>query len=308
MKTIILLCASLALCLPSAKAAALSESKVTEIIKEVNLLPAQTTTPAPAKLNDLVKAPDRVRTGAESRTELTAADNTITRIGANTIFSFENAGRTVNLEQGSLLFHSPKGAGGGKIKSGGASAAVLGTTLIVAATLNGGFKVIVLEGRGSVTLPNGRRVTLRAGQMVFVMPAANGVTINASNPLNINLGRLVAGSLLVNGFSRPLPSQVLINAAVEKQNYYLARGRAVDTGIPAEEFATATKVAGNGLGAMDLNSYQTAVHPAVTATEFGTRFTAPPNANGQKAPGFIGGPGGSGVIAISGGFPPSSAP
>src|SRR5436305_3006192 len=147
MKTTILLCAFVPLWWASAHGAALTESKVTEVIKEVNLLPASTTTPAPAKLNDLVKAPDRVRTGAESRTELTAPDNTITRIGANTVFSFENQGRTLDLEQGSVLFHSPKGKGGGKIKSGGASAAVLGTTLIVASTVNGGFKVIVLEGR-----------------------------------------------------------------------------------------------------------------------------------------------------------------
>jgi hypothetical protein len=302
MKTIILLCAFLALCLSSTRGAALSESKVTEVIKEVNLLPAGTTTAAPAKLNDFVKAPDRIRTGAESRTELTAADNTITRIGANTVFSFENQGRTVNLEQGSLLFHSPKGKGGGTIKSGGASAAVLGTTLIVASTANGGFKVIVLEGRGRVTLPNGRTVTLRAGQMVYVLPAGGGT----SEVVDINLGKLVAGSLLVNGFSRPLPSQVAINTAVEKQNYYLARGRAVDTGISAEEFATATKI-GNGLNAIDLNTYQTAVHPAVTASQFSTRFTPPVNANGQKAPGLIGGPGGAGLIVISGGSP-SSAP
>jgi len=113
MKTTILLFVSIALCRVSADGAALTESKVTEIIKEVNLLPASTATAAPAKLNDLVKAPDRVRTGAQSRTELTAPDNTITRIGANTVFSFENQGRTLNLEQGSLLFHSPKGKGGG---------------------------------------------------------------------------------------------------------------------------------------------------------------------------------------------------
>jgi len=302
MKTIILLCASLIFCLPSANAAALTESKVTEVIKEVNLLPASTTTPAPAKLNDLVKAPDRVRTGAESRTELTAPDNTITRIGANTVFSFENQGRTLNLEQGSLLFHSPKGKGGGTIKSGGASAAVLGTTLMVASTANGGFKVIVLEGRGRVTLPNGRSVTLRAGQMVYVLPAGGGT----SQVVDINLGKLVAGSLLVTGFSRPLPSEVAINTAVEKQNYYLAHGRAVDTGISAEQFAAATKIR-NGLNAIDLGSYQAAVHPAMTASEFGARFTPPPNANGQKPPGFVGGPGGSGLIVISGGIA-NSAP
>ena len=134
MKTITLLSAVLAGCLQLADAAPLTESTVTEIIKEVNLLPAGAAAATQAKLKDVVKAPDRVRTGAESRTELTAPDNTITRIGANTVFSFEAKDRVLNLEKGSLLFHSPKGAGGGTIKSGGASAAVLGTTLMVAAT------------------------------------------------------------------------------------------------------------------------------------------------------------------------------
>jgi hypothetical protein len=290
MKTIILLCAVVAWCSQSLNAAPLRESTVTEIIKDVNLLPATVRGAVPAKLNEIVKAPDRVRTGAESRTELTAPDNTITRIGANTVFSFENQGRVLNLESGSLLFHSPKGAGGGTIKSGGASAAVLGTTLMVAATANGGFKVIVLEGRGRVTLPNGRRVNLRAGQMAFVLPTGVGF----GNVLDINLGKLVAGSLLVNGFSRPLPSQFLINGAVEKQNYYLARGRAVDTGISADEFANNPKVA-NGLSALDHNSYRASVHHAVSVGQ----FAGAPNANGQRGPGFAG-PGGSGLVVISG--------
>src|SRR4026209_263451 len=166
MKTITVL-AALAAGLAQLQAAPLTESPVTEIVKEVNVLPPGAASPTPAKLNALVKAPERVRTGAESRTELTAADRTITRLGAHTAFAHETAGRVINLERGSILFHSPKGAGGGTIKSGGASAAILGTTLIVATTPDGGFKVIVLEGRARVTLPNGRQSNLDAGQMVF---------------------------------------------------------------------------------------------------------------------------------------------
>src|SRR5688572_7174243 len=227
MKTTTVLAAVFAACLPCVYAAPLTESTVTEIVKEVNVLPPGTANPAPAKLNAMVKAPERVRTGAESRTELTAADRTIMRIGANTVFAFEISGRVINLERGSILFHSPKGAGGGTIKSGGASAAILGTTLIVVATADGGFKVIVLEGRGRVTLPNGRRSNLDAGQMVFVLPGGAGF----SPVLNINLGRLVAGSLLVKGFSRELPSIERINSAVKKQSAQIEKGGAVDTGV-----------------------------------------------------------------------------
>jgi len=286
MKTITVL-AALAAGLAQLQAAPLTESTVTEVVKEVNVLPPGAANPAPAKLNALIKAPERVRTGAESRTELTAADRTITRIGANTVFAFETAGRVINLERGSILFHSPKGAGGGTIKSGGASAAILGTTLIVATTPDGGFKVIVLEGRARVTLPNGRQSNLDAGQMVFVLPAGAGF----SNVLDINLGQLVGGSLLVNGFSHELPSTAQISAAVKKQNSRLEKGDAVDTGMSADQFASSWSKARYGLNAIDNNSYKTAVPPKLTPAQLSQFF------DGQGLP--IGSPGGAGVVPIN---------
>ena len=288
MKTTTLLAAFVATSVQFAVAASLSESTVTEVIKDVNLLPTSGTV-APAKLNDLVKAPDRVRTGAESRTELTAADQTITRVGANTVFSFESQGRVLNLEKGSLLFHSPKGAGGGTIKSGGASAAVLGTTLIVSSTLDGGFKVVLLEGWGKATLPNGKSKKLKAGQLVYVLPGGAGF----SDVLDINLGKLVAGSQLVTGFSRPLPSQVLIQDAVEKQKRDFARGRAKDTGVSADDYVK-SRPPGNGLNALDSKSYQTAVHQPLTPTQI-IQLGGGPGANVR------GGSGGTGVVPVGGG-------
>jgi hypothetical protein len=252
MKTNLLICAALALA-NFAVAAPLTESMFTEIIRDVNTLNAAGS-PAAAKVNDMLKAPDRVRTGSESRAELTAADNTITRVGANTVFSFSDSGRTLNLEQGSLLFHSPKGRGGGTIKSGGAAAAVLGTTLIVSATKDGGFKVILLEGNGKVTLANGKSATLKAGQIVFVAPNGNEL----SQVLTINLGKLVAGSNLVNGFSHPLPSIALIDAAVNDQATLLASGSVMDTG----------RFTPDGLNSVDHAGYQTAARPPITLSEY----------------------------------------
>lgn len=253
MKTNLLICAALALVNFSAVAAPLTENTFTEIIREVNTLSAAGN-PTTAKLNDLLKSPDRVRTGPESRAELTAPDNTLTRVGANTVFCFSDSGRTLNLDRGNLLFHSPKGQGGGTIKSGGASAAVLGTTLIVSATTDGEFKVIMLEGSGSVTLPNGKTVTLKAGQMVFV--AAGGTEF--SRVMDINLEKLVAGSLLVNGFNHPLPSAPLIQDAVRKQHSLIALGGAVDSGKPAE----------SGLASVDHGAYQTAAHPPLSFSQY----------------------------------------
>ena len=253
MKTNLLLVTALALANFSAVAAPLTESTFTEIIREANTLNAAGNATA-AQLNGVLKSPDRVRTGPESRAELTAADNTITRVGANTVFSFSDSGRTLNLEQGSLLFHSPKGNGGGTIKSGGVSAAVLGTTLIVSATTDGGFKVIMLEGSGTVTLPNGKSVKLKAGQMVFIAPGGT----EFSDVMNINLQKLIAGSLLVNGFGHPLPSAPLIEKAMKKQNSLIAEGGARDAGRPVE----------SGLASVDHGAYGTAAPPPMTPATY----------------------------------------
>jgi hypothetical protein len=265
-------------------AAPLTESTFTEVVKTVNVVADATKATTPAAPNELFKSPDLVRTGADSRAELTAPDQTITRVGANTVFSFEPAGRNLDLEQGSVLFHSPKGQGGGTIKSGGVAAAVLGTTLIVSATVDGGFKVILLEGKGSVTLANGKSVTLKAGQLVYVQPG--GTTFSAV--LDINLAKLVAGSLLINGFSHELPSLPRIKQAVAGQNSKLAAGNTVDTGVPADNYLGA-----NGLNAIDDGNYQNAAHPPLTPKQLSALINAQ-----DPAKLVLGTPGGRGFSPV----------
>jgi hypothetical protein len=285
MKTTLLIIGLALACQFSGGAAPLTESTFTEIINDVSTVAANGSA-APSKVSDLLKAPERVRTGPQSRAELTAPDQTITRIGANTIFSFADNGRTLNLEQGNVLFHAPKGQGGGTIKSAGAAAAVLGTTIIVSATPDGGFKVILLEGSGTVTLPNGNSATLHAGQLVFVLP---GGTL--SPVLDINLGKLVAGSQLVNGFPDQLSSLPLINLAIQNQNSKLKSGKATDTGLPPGFFLN-PPVPGNGLNAMDHGTYQMAVPQPLSLEQYNLLvFGSSPNG----APGS-GGLGGRGIV------------
>lgn len=210
----------------SLNAAELRESTLVQVVNEVKVASPQAAE-KDAKANDKVQAPDKIRTGAKSRAELKAADNTLTRIGANTVFSFEPAGRTLNLEKGSVLFHSPAGRGGGTIKSAGASAAVLGTTLIVASTADGGFKCILLEGKGKITLPNGQTQMLTAGDMIYVPAGAQ----TFGTIVKIDLAKLVQGSQLVNGFESQLPTLGDIHNEIAKQNIAIISGNYEETGV-----------------------------------------------------------------------------
>jgi hypothetical protein len=86
-------------------AAEIKESTFTQVIHDVNVVSAATRAAQPALTNALVKAPDLVRTGAKSRAELQAPNRTLIRLGANTVFSFDNLGKLVmasNLVQGFL--------------------------------------------------------------------------------------------------------------------------------------------------------------------------------------------------------------
>jgi hypothetical protein len=273
MKTILLIVAVWAAAGLAAGAAPLDTSTFTEIIKDVKTLSGANATTAPAQLHAVLNAPDRVRTGPLSRAELTAPDQTITRVGANTVFSFEGGNRNLDLEQGSQLFHSPKGRGGGTIKSGGAAAAVLGTTLIVVTTPHGGFKVIFLEGKGTVTLANGHTVTLQAGQLVFVLPGGDSF----SPIYSFNLAKLVSSSLLVNGFTQPLSSLPLIELAIQQQQTQIASGNLTDTGIPSDTYIF---LPGDPGSATDPNVAHTGVliiNPAPPGSAFPTAPQRPPH-------------------------------
>ena len=207
-------------------------------VKSATVLQLATKGKKAVKVNDIFSVPDVMRTGADSRVEMIAEDDTVTRVGANTVFSFEAQKREINLQKGSVLFNSPTGKGGGTIRTAAATAAVQGTTLIVVTTQNGGFKVLLLEGSGRVKTPKGRFRTLKAGQMVFAEPGGE-----LSRALTFQLSQQVGASLLVGGFKKPLASMAKIEAAISKQEAQIAKGQLQETGLLAGNNAdTAFKV------------------------------------------------------------------
>src|ERR1044071_8308004 len=110
---------------PLAADAPLKEARVSQVIQDVRLLEAHGA-PRPAVVNDEVNQGMGVRTGVESRAELTFIDLTITRLGANTIFSFKQGARELDLTSGAVLLQVPPDKPAVKVNTSAVTAAVTG--------------------------------------------------------------------------------------------------------------------------------------------------------------------------------------
>src|SRR5438552_3677045 len=218
----------------SVAAAQLKEAQVTQVVKDVKLLPTGAAA-RPAAVSDEVREGIAVRTGVDSRSELKFTDQTLARLGANTLFSFSEGTRNLNLQDGAMLLRVPKGAGGAKINSSAVTAAITGTTVMVethkvtSTNKNSYYKFIVLEGTARLYLPGhvGESVLVKAGQMI-IMPS-NGTTI--PEPVDVDIGKITQSSLLVTGFSTPLGSEALIAFEKTKQNEQKNSGQLYETNL-----------------------------------------------------------------------------
>jgi hypothetical protein len=214
---------------PMADAAELESARVTQIINDVRLLPGQAAARA-AVLNDSVNAGTAVRTGVDSRTELTFADLTITRLGANTIFSFNERARRVDLGGGAILVQVPKNGAEVKIVTPAVTAAISGGTALCESNKGFPTKLLMLEGVGRF-YPNGRpelEVIVHGGEMV--MMTANG---KITGPTKFNAALVYQTSKLITSFPT-LPNADLIQAVIDEQQTGVA-GVTGPTGQPPKD-------------------------------------------------------------------------
>src|SRR6476469_4296893 len=203
----------------------LTSAEVTKIINRVTVIePAKGD--RPAAVRDVIKDDLGLQTGARSRSELLFQDNTLTRVGAETFFSFKTGTRDMTLEKGSMLLQVPKGLGGAKIYTAAVTAAITGTTIMMEYSPGQYLKVLVLEGslRLSRNGSFGNSLVLHAGKMVIMRPDAKRIP----DPIDIDLAEIVRTSTLVNfPGSKVLPSMPLIQAAITDQAKAVAKGTLV---------------------------------------------------------------------------------
>ena len=207
-----------------------NEARVTQAIHNVQLL-APTAAPRAASVNDNVRQGTAVRTGTDSRAELSFTDRTLARLGANSVLSFAEGG--FDFANGSMLLYLPKSSGAGRINTAVATAAGSSFTAMAEYRPKLSIKFIVLEGRASVSLKHhpGEIRTLRAGQMIMVRAGATKLL----GPQNVDLSELIKTSLLVTQFPR-LPNLNLILAEANNQQISPPSTRVIDpTGLEARD-------------------------------------------------------------------------
>ena len=183
---------------------------------------------APAKMSEKISENSKVTTAAASMAEFTFGDSSITRIGANSVFSFQSKERLVKLDKGTALIHATPGNGGATVDCGGVTAAVSGSTFMASRSATGGAVFVLLESSGSL------KVTTPGGQTVIILPGQAASTgtgpKSAIQVFDVDVKRVMETTPLVSGF-KELPSQAEINVVSEKQQAMIREGKIEVLGV-----------------------------------------------------------------------------
>jgi hypothetical protein len=194
-------------------AAQKKEARVTQVIKDVRLL-SSGASPRPASVNDFVSSGTAVRTGVDSRTELTFPDQMFTRLGANSVFSFSGGGKEFDLGSGAILVAAPKSSGEVKIKTAAATAAVTGFTFMYEYHPKGIGKAMLLDGDLTFQIKGLARPCHLTGGHMIVIPRN---PTRCPDVLTFDVAKVLRSAKLIT--QKPFPKWAIdpINDVIEDQ-------------------------------------------------------------------------------------------
>jgi len=196
--------------------AADSAATVTEAVNQVTHGFSRTADTYPAKAGTHLQDGEYIKTGVKSRAELELANQSITRLGANTIFNYSVAANEIDLQAGTILFSKPKDAKQMTIKTASVTAAVVGTTVFFKngpPTLFG-----VIEGHDVTVTIGGVDYTVTAGEVLRFAPGGTPQIFYFNIPLFLKT------SPLITQYHHPLPNQPYIDQEVAEYDDFVARG------------------------------------------------------------------------------------
>lgn len=197
--------------------AANSAAIVTEAVNDVSHGTSQTAEAQAAKVGTQVQDGEYLKTGVKSRAELQLANQTVTRLGANTIFNYSSTNNEIDLQSGTILFSKPKDASQMTIKTASVTAAVVGTTGFVQLRPKGGFLFGLIEGHATLKI-DGITYNITAGQILMFSPG------KPPQIYAFNVPALLKTSPLITRFHHQLPNQLYIDKEVAEYDDLVARG------------------------------------------------------------------------------------
>jgi mannose-6-phosphate isomerase-like protein (cupin superfamily) len=176
----------------------------------------QTADTSPAKVGTHLQDGEYLKTGVKSRAEIELANQSVTRLGANTIFNYSVTNNEIDLQAGTILFSKPKDAKQMNIKTASVTAAVVGTTGFVQEH-GKSFLFGLVEGHATLTI-GGVTYKITAGQILRFSPGAPPRISSFNVPLFLKT------SPLITRFDHPLPNQSYIDKGVAEYDDLVARG------------------------------------------------------------------------------------
>ena len=209
--------------------AAESVATVTEAVNQVTYGTSQSAASSPAAVGTHLQDGEYLKTGMKSRAELQLANQSVTRLGANTIFNYSATTNEIDLQAGTLLFSKPKDGAQMNIKTAAVTAAVVGTT---------GF--IQLIGKNFVFGLVEGHATLTVGGVTFNITSGELLRVNPGQPPQIHsfdVPTFLKTAPLITHFHHSLPNQLYIDKEVAEYNDLASRGF---VGPGTEPFVIAT--------------------------------------------------------------------
>jgi mannose-6-phosphate isomerase-like protein (cupin superfamily) len=193
-----------------------SAATVTEAVNVVDHGTTQSTDTTPAKVGTTLHNGEYLKTGAQSRAELTLANQSVTRVGANTIFDYSVADNQIDLQSGTILFSKPKDGKTMTIKTAAVTAAIVGTTGFIQTHGNTVLFGLV-EGTVTMTI-GGVDYTITSGQILKLTPGQPPQIFSFNVPL------FLSTSPLITKFHHHLPNDKAIQDEVADYNDLVSRG------------------------------------------------------------------------------------
>lgn len=201
------------------------EFRVTDLAHEVQAIDANGKARR-LSINTTIAPGSTIRTGNDSRVEVSLGDEIAIRVAANTALTVGAKPGAFDLKEGAVLSQASKQARGAKISLGNATAAIGGATVVIEHH-SGLCKVLVLEGTGRLYRPAhmGDSVLIGPGQMVIGNPNAP-----VSDPVDFDIARFIATSHFIVDL-RALRSQGLIAIEIENQRREKSEKTLIDTNL-----------------------------------------------------------------------------